>query len=256
MDPQITEQPSITPIAESGTSVDVPPPSSNDDVQGQQDTTPEEITPSFQTAAQNFTDQALQFLSTASNETLGACLVGVGATTYFVLGRVGLVLIGVVGGVVLHATWEGGHGEGNAERNVEERRRKEIGVEVVKRALEWRRGKGEEEAGGEEREEKIAVVGKKLGFEGFRPETEGALNELTEAVIRDYVKYEFRMAYACCYTNSNVDGGTRLSYQVKRHSRRPLVKRSWPFSFPFPHISRGRDRPIRSSNSLQIPPLS
>ncbi|TID22298.1 E3 ubiquitin-protein ligase [Venturia nashicola] len=188
MDPATTEQPSNTPNAESDTSVDVPPPPpSSDDVKEQQRiTTPGEPTQSLQSTASNLTDQALQFLSTASNETLGACLVGIGATTYFVLGRVGLVLIGVVGGVVLHATWEGGSSEGNAERNVEERRRKEIGVEVVKRALEWRRGKGEKEADGEE---KVAVVGKRLGFEGFRPETEGALNELTEAVIRDYVKW-------------------------------------------------------------------
>lgn len=218
MDPPTTEMPSSTPNAEPDTSVDALPPSSSEDVKEQQDAISGEATQSFQTTAQNLTDQALQFLSTASNETLGACLVGIGATTYFVLGRVGLVLIGVVGGVVLHATWEGGSSEGNAERNVEERRRKEVGVEVVKRALEWRRGRGEKEVEEEEREEKVAVVGKKLGFEGFRPETEGALNELTDAVIRDYVKYVVRTAHTSCCTNSNADGGIRLSYQGKRHS--------------------------------------
>ena len=57
--------------------------------------------------AQDLTSYALNFLSNASNETLGACFVGLGATTYLVLGRIGLVLIGVVGGVVLHATWDG-----------------------------------------------------------------------------------------------------------------------------------------------------
>lgn len=219
MDPPTTEMPSSTPNAEPDTSVDALPPSSSEDVKEQQDAISGEATQSFQTTAQNLTDQALQFLSTASNETLGACLVGIGATTYFVLGRVGLVLIGVVGGVVLHATWEGGSSEGNAERNVEERRRKEVGVEVVKRALEWRRGRGEKEVEEEEREEKVAVVGKKLGFEGFRPETEGALNELTDAVIRDYVKYVVRTAHTSCCTNSNADGGIRLSYQGKRHSQ-------------------------------------
>lgn len=188
MDPPTTEMPSSTPNAESDTSVDALPSSSSEDVKVQQDAISEETTQSLQTTAQTLTDQALQFLSTASNETLGACLVGIGATTYFVLGRVGLVLIGVVGGVVLHATWEGGSSEGNAERNVEEKRRKELGVEVVRRALEWRRGRGGGEVEEERREEKVAVLGKKLGFEGFRPETEGALNELTEAVIRDYVK--------------------------------------------------------------------
>lgn len=198
MDPQATAKPSNTTNAEPDTSADVPPPSSNEEVVKEpQDTTSGETTQSFQTTASNLTDQALQFLSTASNETLGACLVGIGATTYFVLGRVGLVLIGAVGGVVLHATWEGGSREGNAEKNVEERRRKEVGVEVVKRALEWRRGKIGKDGDEEETEEKVAVVGKRLGFEGFRPETEGALNELTEAVIRDYVKYVVRKAYTC-----------------------------------------------------------
>jgi uncharacterized protein (DUF58 family) len=149
---------------------------------------------SLQNTAQQLTDQALHFLSTASNETLGACLVGIGATTYFVLGRVGLVLMGVVGGVVLHATWEGSaSGEGAISRAVEEKRRKEVGVDVVHRVLGWRSRKrrGAEDGGEEEEEEdvKVAVYGKKrLDFEGFRPETEGALNELTEAVVRDYVK--------------------------------------------------------------------
>ncbi|QDS78122.1 hypothetical protein FKW77_004346 [Venturia effusa] len=190
MEPRSTEQPSNKSDAESGASVDIPlPPSSVEVVEEHPRTIPEETPQSFQTTAQNLTDQALQFLSTASNETLGACLVGIGATTYFVLGRAGLVLIGVVGGVVLHATWEGGTSEGNVERNIEERRRKELGVEVARRALEWRRVKGNKEANEEEKEEKVAVVGKKLGFEGFRPETEAALNELTEAVIRDYVKW-------------------------------------------------------------------
>src|SRR3954451_11700486 len=45
-------------------------------------------------------DATLRFFATASNETLGACVVGLCASTYLVLGRVGLVLIGAVGGVV------------------------------------------------------------------------------------------------------------------------------------------------------------
>jgi hypothetical protein len=38
---------------------------------------------------QVFTDRALHFLAHASNEALGACLAGLGASTYFVFGRVG-----------------------------------------------------------------------------------------------------------------------------------------------------------------------
>jgi hypothetical protein len=155
---------------------------------------------SLQDTAQQLTDQALQFLSTASNETLGACLVGIGATTYLVLGRVGLVLMGVVGGVVLHATWEGS-GEGAISKALEERRRKEVGVDVVHRVLDWRSRKMQ---GSEDKEDeddiKLAVYGKKrLDYAGFRPETDGALNELTEAVIRDYVKYEMVSRFLAIY---------------------------------------------------------
>ena len=141
---------------------------------------------------QQITDQALQFLSSASNETLGACIVGLGATTYFVLGRVGLVLIGAVGGVVLHAAWE--HSaedlkDGEA-RVVERKRRKQIGLDIVSRALEWRRTtSGEnkeetEEAASDSRGSDAA----RLDFAAFQPSTAAAMTGLTEAVIRDYVK--------------------------------------------------------------------
>ncbi|KAF2457457.1 PXA domain-containing protein [Lineolata rhizophorae] len=142
---------------------------------------------------QSLTDRALHFLSTASNETLSACLVGLGATTYLVLGRVGLVLMGVMSGVVLHATWEGGSGnlEGTATGMDPKARQKETGLDIVKRVLDWR-AKGEAAAAGAEergfeknREGKEVVV----GYTDFKPETAAALEELTEAIIRDYVKW-------------------------------------------------------------------
>lgn len=67
------------------------------------------------------TDAALSFLSNASNETLGACAIGLCATTYLALGRVGLVLIGTVAGVVLHATWEGSHDGGDGNQGASQR---------------------------------------------------------------------------------------------------------------------------------------
>lgn len=151
-------------------------------------------TSQFQSTVQQLTDQTLSFLSTASNETLGACLVGLGATTYVVLGRVGLVLIGVVGGVVLHATWEGSS-QGGAQA-AEENRRRQVGIDVVSRVLDWRtqrKSNGEEEA--EEAAEEAAnsrvelLMRGNLDFTGFQPETQDALNGFTEAIISDYVKY-------------------------------------------------------------------
>lgn len=147
---------------------------------------------SAQIKVQALTDRALHFLATASNETLGACLIGLGATTYFVLGRVGLVLIGIVGGVVLHATWEGNvHGGGDNKAQNQEARRREIGLDVVHRVLDWRRTLAETKDKSQEEDAAFDIKlysGKNLDYSDFRPETAAALAELTEAVVRDYVK--------------------------------------------------------------------
>jgi hypothetical protein len=141
------------------------------------------------------TDRALRFLATASNETLGACLVGLGAGTYLVLGRVGLILIGVVGGVVLHATWEG-----HAPRNGGEKTKHEAGPDVARRILDWRdavsHGKYKEGERHGDTDVKL-YAGKELDFSDFRPETAAALTEFTDAVIRDYVKYVRQQLLLC-----------------------------------------------------------
>ena len=142
---------------------------------------------------QYWVDRALKFFSHASNETLGACFVGLGASTYLVLGRFGLVLMGVVGGIALHATWESGSGSvnGGPESSVREQRRRELGIEVVNRIWNWRdeigrpeRGEGQDGQGAMDLDSK-----KKLDFAGFEPETAAALDTFTTAVIRDYVQY-------------------------------------------------------------------
>nr|OQO28029.1 hypothetical protein B0A51_02830 [Rachicladosporium sp. CCFEE 5018] len=137
-------------------------------------------------ALQHVTDKALHFLSTASNETLGACLVGLGATTYFVLGRVGLVVIGIAGGVVLHATWDasssrGGDGGGDLLR------RKEAGIEVARRLLDLR--KSSEETADQDKEDSKVYANQQLDFSRFEPETAKALDNFANAVIKDYVHY-------------------------------------------------------------------
>jgi hypothetical protein len=138
------------------------------------------------------TTQALDFLSNASNETLGACLVAIGASTYLVLGRVGLVIMGVVGGVVLHASWEANSPEA---KQIEERRR-ELGLDVAKRTLAWRQNiQGEDEDGNDEPIKVEVIKGMTLDFSDFKPETAEALTELADAVIRDYVKYTYHLPH-------------------------------------------------------------
>jgi hypothetical protein len=151
-------------------------------------------TPTSSVAAdrlRNVTDATLRFFATASNETLGACAVGLCASTYLVLGRVGLVLIGVVGGVVLHATWESQlNSSGMGAEGANDRRRRELGAEVVKRVLDWREGKAidQNEETAVQKVEGSATT-ETLDYKEFQPETRAALTSFTDAVIRDYVKW-------------------------------------------------------------------
>ncbi|EXJ61448.1 uncharacterized protein A1O5_11764 [Cladophialophora psammophila CBS 110553] len=135
-------------------------------------------------------DATLKFFANASNETLGACAVGLCASTYLVLGRVGLVLIGAVGGIVLHATWENQNGGRSDVENKEiNRRRKELGIEVAQRVLDWRerRQKPKDDEDDSLTDSKVEL--KTLDYSDFEPETRAALTNLTDAVMRDYVKW-------------------------------------------------------------------
>ncbi|KAL8805064.1 MAG: hypothetical protein Q9182_002154 [Xanthomendoza sp. 2 TL-2023] len=139
---------------------------------------------------QEILDQILQFLTTTSSETLGACLVGLGAITYFILGRIGLVLIGIVGGVVLHATWEekGIQFHSKAESaEARARKRREDELAILQRILNWRGehdGSGSDINGGFD-----PLTSYPLDSSEFEPATGAALTALTDAVIRDYVKW-------------------------------------------------------------------
>ncbi|KAI7350079.1 hypothetical protein KC320_g5667 [Hortaea werneckii] len=172
---------------------DVPKPviedQEQDNDQGAHASAPSGSNTSFATSFQRFTDRALYFLSHASNETLGACLVGLGAGTYMILGRLGLVIIGVAGGVVLHATWEGVRGDDRDEetKSAERERRREAGVEVAKRVLDWNANTRDQDATIED--VKIFAGQRQFDFSTFGPETAGALTTFTNAIIKDYVRY-------------------------------------------------------------------
>ncbi len=142
--------------------------------------------------ARDLTTRALEFLSNASNETLGACIVGLGAITWLVLGRVGLVLIGIVGGVVLHATWEGDiqNNANDEARALEARKRREKGLDIAARVLDWKeRREGSGKSDGVRDTPVVAPSQKELDFTGFPPETRDALTNLVDTIVRDYVKW-------------------------------------------------------------------
>ncbi|KAF2259463.1 hypothetical protein CC78DRAFT_562631 [Lojkania enalia] len=190
-DPPI--QPSVSPCGShtGNLSSDSPAPAMADQPNAPKDA-PKDVNNTLPLDVKTLTDRALKFLATASNEALGACLVGLGAATYLVLGRVGLLLIGVAGGVVLHATWEGHTGGDASTAPTQESRKRELGVEIVHRVLDWRNETVKGQENGQENESNTDVMlysGKELNFSDFRPDTAAALTELTDAVIRDYVKW-------------------------------------------------------------------
>lgn len=130
------------------------------------------------------TSQVFRFLATATPGTLGGVAVGLAATTYLVLGRLGLVLIGAFGGIVSFIQWE--------QRNVDVVRavKGERGMDVLARLLAERKSlenaELKDENAGTETEAESAAV---RSFEDLQPETREAMNELVDAVIDNYVKW-------------------------------------------------------------------
>ena len=203
---------------------------------------------SFSDNVQKYTGILLEFLSSASTESLGICLVGLGALTYFVLGRIGLVLIGIVGGIVLHATWEyNGHNhdhEGDDPKALELKRRREVGLDIVQRLLDWRDSK----SGSDEDEQKqpqttaTSLSKPQLDYSSFAPATSAALEGLSDAVIRDYVKYEEISPKPSWQILMTVDGGIVHFFPTMTHSLSLVDRLSWVSFSLFLHIYRGNGR--------------
>ncbi|KAI6712038.1 hypothetical protein JHW43_005395 [Diplocarpon mali] len=135
---------------------------------------------SLDSAEEDSLHRTLRFLSTASSETICGILVGLAACTYLVFGRLGLVLIGALGGIVLHANWEG------RQPGSSEDAQKEKSLEVIQRILDVRAAQRQNTE--DDKDDEIL----RASFEGFKPETAAALEQLVDAVIRDYVGWWYQ----------------------------------------------------------------
>ncbi|KAB8255881.1 PXA domain-containing protein [Aspergillus pseudonomiae] len=134
-------------------------------------------------------DFVIGFLSTASNEVLLGVFAGLVGTTYILLGRLGLLLIGVTSGIVLHASWEGAstHSSKN-ELDCRLLKRREMGLDIAHRLLDWsKRNTTRIKSNDNLQNLSNDVVEIEPGYTSFRPKTAAALESLTDAVIRDYV---------------------------------------------------------------------
>ncbi|KAI0156846.1 hypothetical protein GGR57DRAFT_72591 [Xylariaceae sp. FL1272] len=132
------------------------------------------------TQAEDIATKVFQFLSTATPTTFSAIAVGLAAVTYFILGQIGLVLIGAFGGIALFVAWE--------SRNPEVARavHGENGYVLLDRLLEVSQ-REKVEIGKTNEDDDAATLAH--SFDDFQPDTRDALHELVDAVIRDYVDW-------------------------------------------------------------------
>ncbi|KAL3482876.1 PXA domain-containing protein [Aspergillus germanicus] len=134
-------------------------------------------------------DLALHFLSTCSNEMLLLVLAVLMGATYILLGRLGLMIIGMALGVALHASWDS---SSNHPLDPQSSSRRQLSLQVTHRLLDWQNKKrAEHERNSGEDGEHIPGEISDLGFDpsSYGPATASALQSLVNAAIRDYVNY-------------------------------------------------------------------
>lgn len=127
--------------------------------------------------SQQLSAKALHFISVASPGTLAGIAVAFSGVTYAILGRLGLLVIGAVGGVIAFASLEAKHPDvGRAVRG-------EKGPEVLNRL--WADLQNTTSSSALDADDD----GQLKAFDDFRPETREALSAFVDAIIRDYVKW-------------------------------------------------------------------
>lgn len=133
----------------------------------------------------------LRYFQTADNEVIVAFLGALALLIYFILGRLGLLLIGLVSGFLLHEYWEGigDHGAPHGGRDVQRSlRKKELGIEVASRLLDWTSQKAGLETDDDIEGAPINDPTTALDKSPFRPASAAAISNLIDAILRDYVK--------------------------------------------------------------------
>lgn len=129
----------------------------------------------IQSSATELVDRILAFLSSASPETLAAISIGGAAVLYVVLGKLGLLVIGVAAGAVGHAALG------------MKRDKSPSGVhELFERA---RQRIADGDGGGDGALLDVKPSAQTPDFSILPPETAKAFEELTDAAVRDYVRY-------------------------------------------------------------------
>ncbi|KAK2802143.1 hypothetical protein FQN49_008900, partial [Arthroderma sp. PD_2] len=140
---------------------------------------------------QSLIDQVSLFVAHADRITLISIAAGLVAVAYVLFGRLSLLLVGAIGGVVLHIWWEGHESgiDGDNETSAK-RKRQELSLEVANRLTTLYADRGP----------KFDVDGDplhKLGdsvldYSKLGPATGSALTAFTDSVIADYVNWWYK----------------------------------------------------------------
>ncbi|KAI1439170.1 hypothetical protein GGR50DRAFT_4893 [Xylaria sp. CBS 124048] len=126
-------------------------------------------------------DQVTKIIRYASG-TPPATMGAIAVACYFVLGRLGSLLIGAVIGVLCWVIWESRNPE--VSRTV----RGENGYAFLDRLLDHKNGASGSRPEQDENDDDDATAVAQ-SFDDFQPETRSALRNLVDAVIRDYVEW-------------------------------------------------------------------
>ncbi|RAH57882.1 PX domain protein [Aspergillus piperis CBS 112811] len=137
-------------------------------------------------------ESTLQFLSTANSETLlgvFACLV---VATLVLFGRLGLLLIGIASGIILHAQWEAVYEDPiHPLSNPRQRRRKELALDITRRLLDWPKSTTLAADAEQDDTGQVFLFGDSssadLDYSALGPKTADALRSITDAAMKDYV---------------------------------------------------------------------
>ncbi|GFF49480.1 meiotically up-regulated gene 122 protein [Aspergillus udagawae] len=154
---------------------------------------PSDLIPTI-TPSKGPVDYMLHFLSSSDNSTLTCFVASLAVVTYILLGRIGLLLIGLVAGVALHASWEAADTglKGDSMGTYSVYRRKELSLNIANRLLELSSRNPSEPKpnnGGNIAKAAEQMSETELDFSDFPPKTAAALRSLTNAVIKDYVNH-------------------------------------------------------------------
>ncbi|DAA73689.1 TPA_exp: PX domain protein [Trichophyton benhamiae CBS 112371] len=141
--------------------------------------------------SQSLVDQVSLFVAHADRTTLISISAGVVAVSYVLFGRLALLLVGAIGGVILYIWWEGqdnvtnGDNEGAAKR-----KRHELSLEVANRLTALYADNGSKQ---DDDEDTLNRPGESsLDYSRMGPATEAALTALTNSVIADYVSWWYK----------------------------------------------------------------